>query len=575
MNGFLVAVIVGLGIAMLVARLQTASDMSRVASLSELAPEIGRLAHELQNERGLSAGLIGSANDGAFRDRLMEQRQATDMAISRLIEELNALDSAALGSELTADVRAVQAAFEKLPATRQSVDSRTLSLDAMSVFYGHAVASLLSVIEHMGRLGTQHEVNRAIAAYVSLLHAKERAGLERALGAAGFSSGAFAPDVYRRFIELHGQQRAFLAAFEANGSAPQVAFYAMLLQGAVVEDVERMREVAIGSVFEGGLQDISAPLWFDTITKKIELYHTLEERLAVDLLITVNAVKEDALFMGDIAVIVALLALGVILGGVQAQRLSRALEKEKELNGLQRQFISLVSHEFRTPLAIIDMSAQRMSRAGDKVTPDQVARGAHKIRNTIVRLTDLMEGVLSASRLEEGKIQFEPAACDLTDLMTEICEDYQQINKTHRLTLGLQDLPKHIEADAKLLRQAFSNLVSNAIKYSPEGTSVQVTASQSGGDILITVRDQGVGIPAEELGRLFERFFRASTSTGVSGTGIGLHLVKHVIDLHGGTIDVESEPDQGTAFIVRLPNKAPERAPLDQSGVSSELCVAH
>lgn len=575
MNGFLVAVIVGLGVAMLIARLQTASDMSRVASLGELAPELGRLAHELQSERGLSAGLISGTNGGAFRNRLLEQRQATDMAINRLIEELDALDPASFGEDLTADARAIRAAFDQLPATRQAVSNDTLALDAMTAFYSDAAATLLHVIEHMGRLGTQHDVNRAIAAYAALLHAKESAGLERAMGVAGFSSGAFAPDVYRRFVDLQGQQTAFLSAFEANASAPQVAFYSLLLQGAVVEDVERMREVAIDSVFEGGLQDISASLWFDTITKKIELYHTLEERLAVDLLITVNAVREDALFMGDIALIVALLALGVILGGLQAQRLSKALEREKELNGLQRQFISLVSHEFRTPLAIIDMTAQRMSRAGDKITPDRVARGTQKIRNAIVRLTDLMEGILSASRLEEGKIQFEPVACDLADLMTEICEDYQQINTAHRLTLGLHDLPKQIEADAKLLRQAFSNLVSNAIKYSPEGTNVKVTASQSDGDILVSVRDQGVGIPADELGRLFERFFRASTSTGVSGTGIGLHLVKHVIDLHGGTIEVESEPDQGTAFIVRLPNKAPRRAPLDQSGLGDELCPAH
>jgi len=578
MSGFLVAVIVGLGGSMLAARWQTASDMSHLASLGEVAPELGNLVHELQTERGLSAGLIGSAdggaNSGAFRYRLILQRRATDEAGSTLIRELEALDPVSFGEGLVDDVRAIRAALDGLPAKRQAVSSGELALGDMAAYYSDTIARLLGLVEQMGRVGRRHAVSRTITAYAALLQAKERAGLERAMGTTGFGSGAFSPEIYRRFIDLQGQQRAFVVVFKANASADQVAFYERTFRGAAVEEIERMRAVAADSVFDGDLQGIAGPHWFDAMAKKVELYRTLEKRLAHDLLATAEAIREDALVMEDIALIV-LLALGVVFGGVQAHRLSKALEREKELNGLQRQFISLVSHEFRTPLAIIDMNAQRVVRSGDKVTPDRLVRAMHKIRNAIMRLTDLMDGVLSAARLDEGSIEFEPTACNLAEVITELCDDYQQINADHRLMVDLDDMPAQIEGDTRLLRQAFSNLISNAIKYSPEGTSIQVTASQADDYFVITVRDQGVGIPQEELGRLFERFFRASTSIGVAGTGIGLHLVKHVVGLHGGTIEVESEPGKGTAFSVRLPRKPPKTQRVERSGQSEELRPAY
>lgn len=249
-----------------------------------------------------------------------------------------------------------------------------------------------------------------------------------------------------------------------------------------------------------------------------------------------------------------------------AEQLQEALEKERELNGLQRQFVSMVSHEFRTPLAVIDGNAQQLLRRANRVTPERLKNSLSKIRMSVVRLTELMESVLNASRLEEGRIAFEPRPCSLIDLLNELCGSYGDLNSNYNLIIDIDGLPNMILADQKLLRQAFSNLLSNAIKYSPERPNIWVTGKLlSEGEMVISVRDEGLGIPKDELEKLFGRFFRASTSTGIAGSGIGLHLVQHFIDLHQGKIKVESAVNVGTTFSVHLPFIDPEDAILAEA----------
>jgi signal transduction histidine kinase len=242
----------------------------------------------------------------------------------------------------------------------------------------------------------------------------------------------------------------------------------------------------------------------------------------------------------------------------QADRLRVALDREKELNGLQRQFVSMVCHEFRTPLAIVDGNAYRLLRRYKSMPPEKVEEALRKIRLSVVRLTDLMESVLSAARLESGTIKFDPKPADPIKMIEEIVANHQEVNQDYRLHAELEQLPASVVMDAKLIRQVVSNLLSNAIKYSEPGARIWIEGKTTDGDgFSLSVRDEGVGIPADELDRLFERFFRASTSTGIAGTGIGLHIVKALIDLHGGTIDVASDVGSGTTFSFALPGHAP------------------
>lgn len=239
---------------------------------------------------------------------------------------------------------------------------------------------------------------------------------------------------------------------------------------------------------------------------------------------------------------------------VQKERLEEALDRERELNGLQRQFVSMVSHEFRTPLAIIDGNAQRIIKRQGEIAPERLQNGVQKIRASVVRLINLMESVLSVSRLEAGTIKFQPGPNDLAAVVDEVCANHREVSPSHEVTADLAKLPEELTFDANLMRQVVSNLISNAIKYSPSETRVFVEGKRTAeGDIVISVRDEGPGIPPDELEKLFDRFFRGSTSTGIIGTGVGLHIVKVFVDLHEGQIDVVSKEGEGTTFTICLP----------------------
>lgn len=240
---------------------------------------------------------------------------------------------------------------------------------------------------------------------------------------------------------------------------------------------------------------------------------------------------------------------------VEATLLEQSLEKEKDLNAQQRRFVSLVSHEFRTPLAIIDGQAQRLIRRGEKLEADQRVTSLEKIRHAVIRLTDLMESVLSSASLEAGSIAFDPRPMDLKSLVRKACDSQQEIRGSHRIDVDIASLPDAYLGDPKLLHQVVTNLLSNAVKYSPDADRVSVMGKTTETHLEIAVRDFGVGIPEHELAQISERFFRASTSSGIQGTGIGLNLVKSLIEMHDGRMDVSSVEGDGSTFTVKLPRK--------------------
>jgi len=242
---------------------------------------------------------------------------------------------------------------------------------------------------------------------------------------------------------------------------------------------------------------------------------------------------------------------------VEAAFLEHSLEKEKELNAQQRRFVSLVSHEFRTPLAIIDGHAQRLVRRGDTATIDQRTTALEKVRDAVARLTGLMESVLSSASLEAGSIAFKPAPMDLKALLRKACEGQQEISSKHKINMDIEALPERYLGDSKLLHQIAANLLSNAVKYSPQADRVDVTSRSTNDGFEFAVRDFGVGIPKDEVPKLCQRFFRASTSTGIQGTGIGLNLVRALIEMHGGVMEITSAEGEGSTFTVKLPNEIP------------------
>jgi signal transduction histidine kinase len=213
----------------------------------------------------------------------------------------------------------------------------------------------------------------------------------------------------------------------------------------------------------------------------------------------------------------------------------------------------MTSHEFRTPLAIIDAATQRLMRRRDSLSADDYADLGHDVRDAVQRMIGMIDGILNSARLDAGEIRFAPRPMDLAGLIGEVCRRQGGLSPRHTIHMALDAMPREIAADRALLDQVFTNLLSNATKYTPEGGPVHVTGRQEGESAVVIVADRGVGIPRAELPRIFERFFRARTSTGIVGTGIGLYAVKRLVDMHGGHVSVESEEGQGTTVTVRLP----------------------
>jgi two-component system OmpR family sensor kinase len=246
----------------------------------------------------------------------------------------------------------------------------------------------------------------------------------------------------------------------------------------------------------------------------------------------------------------------------QASMLEEKLAAERHLTQLQRNFVSMASHEFRTPLTIIDGHAQRMNKLSDRIGVDEIVSRAGKIRAAVLRMTHLIDNLLTSTRLVESGagLYFHPQEVDLRELVHDVCQLHREISPGSTIVEELGDRSLRMVGDLKLLSQVFDNLLSNAIKYSPGGGIVRITSRAEEGWFVVAVEDHGIGVPPADVGRLFERYFRGSNVSGIVGTGVGLNLVKMVVDLHGGDVAVESKEGHGSRFTVRLPIKLPPQA---------------
>ena len=239
----------------------------------------------------------------------------------------------------------------------------------------------------------------------------------------------------------------------------------------------------------------------------------------------------------------------------QAALLEEQLAHEQRLALAQRNFVSMASHEFRTPLTIIDGHARRLEKAREGAPAREIGERAGKIRAAVLRLTHLIENLLSSGRLIDGgaELYFEPAELDLATLLREVCQLHREMVPAAEIVERFGDAPMPIVGDAKLLSQVFSNLLANAVKYSPNGGAILVEAAVIANEAVVSVTDRGIGIPSGDLSRLFERYYRGGNVSGIVGTGVGLYLVKTAVDLHKGRIEVATEEGRGSRFVVRLP----------------------
>lgn len=236
----------------------------------------------------------------------------------------------------------------------------------------------------------------------------------------------------------------------------------------------------------------------------------------------------------------------------RTQSLEAALEKEKELGELKSRFVSMASHQFRTPLSTVLSSAYLLGQYREK--EEQPKRDKHigRIISSVNLLTDILNDFLSLGKIEEGKIQVRYIEIELDSFIENVIAEMRNVVKPGQQICYTQDGLSTLHLDSNLLTQILQNLIGNAVKFSPENSVIMVEAMAKSDYFEVAVSDKGMGIPEEDKRQLFQRFFRATNAVNVQGTGLGLHIVAKYAELMNGTIACESELGKGSTFKVKF-----------------------
>lgn len=295
--------------AMVLERRAVMAEMAALERLAAVAPDISAVVHELQKERGASAGFIG-AKGGAFASPLDAQRRETDAAIGRLRDPLAAFDAKAYGADFVRRLEAQRSRLGELAGVRTKVSDFSMPMGEMAGWYTTTIGGLLDVIGTMGTLSQDADITRSITAYIAFLQAKERAGIERAMGSNGFSAGAFAPAVYQRYVGLIAEQTAFQSLFRAFAAPELISALDGVLAAPAAKEVDRMRAIALESPQTGSTGGVAGADWFKTITAKIDGLKGVEDLTAAALLKQAKAAEANAFqaFLTTLAVVVLLQA---------------------------------------------------------------------------------------------------------------------------------------------------------------------------------------------------------------------------------------------------------------------------
>lgn len=236
------------------------------------------------------------------------------------------------------------------------------------------------------------------------------------------------------------------------------------------------------------------------------------------------------------------------------EEVSLSLEKEKELGQLKSRFVSMASHEFRTPLSAVQLSASLIDKYAAPFDNVNIAKHVAKIKNAVNNLTTILNDFLSLDKLEAGKVEPSFQSFDLVKLSEDITEEMQLVaKKDQNIIYQHTGTNSMIKLDPNLLKNCVINLIGNAIKYSGENTFIEFNTEINSSHCIITIKDNGIGIPETDQKHLFEAFFRAHNTGNIPGTGLGLNIVARYAGLMNGKVDFKSEVDQGTLFTIIFP----------------------
>ncbi|MBI1279557.1 MAG: PAS domain S-box protein [Anaerolineaceae bacterium] len=313
---------------------------------------------------------------------------------------------------------------------------------------------------------------------------------------------------------------------------PSLAYQNTNGNGSLKAQLERLK--GLGDELEGQRKDGSAfPIYVATNEVKLD-HHTLYTA-------TIQDFTERKFMESQV---------------LDKERLNIELDKERELRDVKNRFISMMSHDLKTPLAAIRLANSMLRNYGDRSSAEEKQETYDTIDQQVEHLTEMINDVMTISRQDFTGAELDRQIIDLETYCRDIIEELQLAYRMKR-RLNFSGTDRRIEAliDVKVMRRALMNLLTNAIKYSPEGKPVNMELTYADCQAILKVKDQGIGIPADDLPRLFDPFSRASNVGNIQGTGLGLAIAKQAVELHGGTISVESKLGKGTTFTITLPTE--------------------
>ncbi|WP_136068810.1 methyl-accepting chemotaxis protein [Modicisalibacter radicis] len=558
----------------IVERQRVVANMERLQSLTTLARQAGNLVHEIQRERGMTAGFLGSEGN-TFRSELGDQRPATDAQAATLLASLDALDSRLLGTELNAQIDAARQRLDATPGLRRRVDALDVPVgDALS-HYTAINAALMNLTGTLSHVTAEASIARRLAAYYNLLEAKDLAGIERALLANAFAADRMPPALHRRFMNLIGEEAAFLEGFDTLATATMHDHYQRALSGPEIDRLAGLRELAIERADRGGF-GVDPQQWFDWQTVKIGRLKTVEDAVTEEILTTAQALRSDARidlwsYVG-IAGLASLLTLALTLAIVRAivGPLRRTLHEVTNRGGDLTQRLAVPGSD----------ELSRLYQAFNAAT-DDTERLVANIRSSALSIE------VASGEIAQGNQDLAQRTEEQSASLVETASSMEQITATVRHTADNAGQAQHLAEDvagqatqacdvADQARQAMTaihtaNQEVTAIVAAIDGIAFQtnllalnasVEAARAG------EHGRGFAVVASEVRQLASRSaseaerIRALIGRNVTTIDTGSRLVS---DTHGTLAEIASRIGQVASLVSDISAAATEQsAGIDQ-----------
>jgi len=566
-----------------------------------VTPIISSYISELQKERAFSSLYILNKGSEFYKEKFNKQKSKTDKVRSNLELFISSIDIKKYESKIKENINNINFIFRGEDAVRKNVLLKNIKTDAIMSNYTSLINKLISIMSITSFLSHDPNINIGLSANNLLERVKEYAGRERALGYLGISSGIFNHNIFHRFESLKAKQQAIIEVFN---NLLTTKWGTQFIKGQDINSIEgesivsKVRKLVVDNGERKSINfKYTSEEWFNAATERINKISYIQSYLLSNVLKEIKEYNRKSknffildIFNASIVLFVTLFMWWFVeisitepieettknLKKLADDDLSFKIEEtnrgdeigdiirtmvifkhnileRKKYYEQQRVFISMVSHEFRTPLTIIDGNAQIIQRRGHTLEKEVLGKRAVVIRTAVDRLVGLIETILSDSVLSGGELTINPEMASFTSIVKDSCMEKLGVTPNAQIKLDIDKTIPEMMIDSKVMHHVVMNLISNAFKYSPDNPTIGVRLYKEDDNAILEISDSGLGIPEDELPKIFTRYFRASTSGGISGTGLGLNLVKEMVELHGGKAYIESQVDIGTTVTIEVP----------------------